>query len=170
MKNLILSEPNKIYEKSFKDYAQSYKDINDDHYFHKYKKSLENFDEYLNDLCDHANGINLLKDEVTTSTFWMIFGNQVVGVVRIRHKEVDCAGHIGYDISPCYRNNGYGYEILRLALEKAKNIGIREAILTCNVDNISSKKIIEKNNGKLLGTIFDKDENQYLFKYSIMIE
>lgn len=87
--------------------------------------------------------------------------------MRIRHKDVECAGHIGYDISPDFRNRGYGFEILRLALEKAINIGIDKVILTCNIDNIASKKIIEKNNGKLLGTIFDKEENEYLYKFII---
>jgi predicted acetyltransferase len=54
-----------------------------------------------------------------------------------------------------------------LALGEAEKIGIKEAIVTCNIDNISSRKIIEKNNGKLLGTIFDEEENEYLYKYSI---
>jgi predicted acetyltransferase len=39
--------------------------------------------------------------------------------------------------------------------------------VTCNIDNIFSKKIIERNNGKLLGTIFDEEENENLYKYSI---
>jgi predicted acetyltransferase len=48
-------------------------------------------------------------------------------------------------------------------------IGLEEVILTCNIDNIASKKIIEKNNGKLLGTIFDEEENEYLYKFSIIL-
>lgn len=92
-----------------------------------------------------------------------------MGVVRIRHQEVEYAGHIGYDISPNCRNKGYGFQILKLALEKAIKIGIEEAILTCKIDNTASKKIIEKNNGKLLGTIYDEEENEYLYKYSITL-
>lgn len=89
--------------------------------------------------------------------------------MRIRHQEVKCAGHIGYDISPDFRNRGFGFQILNLALEKAIKIGIKEVILTCNIDNMGSKKIIEKNKGKLLGTIFDEEENEYLYKYSITL-
>ena len=167
MKNAFLIEPNKEYKKSFENYVLEYKKINDDHYFNKYKKALENFDEYINDLSNYSKGIDLLQDEVMTSTFWLIDNDEVVGVVRIRHQEVECAGHIGYDISPAYRNKGYGTNILKLALEKASKIGIKEAIVNCNIDNIASKRVIEKNNGELLGTIFDEEENENLYKYSV---
>jgi predicted acetyltransferase len=169
LKDLFLVEPNKKYQMSFKNYALTYRKINDEHYFSKYKKALENFQDYLNDLHNYSKRNDLLKEEVLTSTFWLIDKKEVVGVVRIRHQEVECAGHIGYDISPDYRNRGYGLQILKLALEKAMKIGIEEVILTCNVDNIASKKIIEKNNGKLLGTIFDEEENEYLYKFSIAL-
>lgn len=91
----------------------------------------------------------------------------MVGVVRVRHQDISTAGHIGYDISPSYRNKGYGTQILKLALVEAEKIGIKEVMVTCDVDNIASKKIIEKNNGKLLGTIFDEEDNVDVYKYSI---
>ncbi|MCQ4924036.1 GNAT family N-acetyltransferase [Tissierella carlieri] len=160
MKDLFLIEPNKEYQKSFENYALAYRKINDEHYFNKYKRALENFQDYLKDLP---------QGEVITSTFWLIDKKEVVGVVRIRHQEIECAGHIGYDISPDCRNRGYGFQILKLALEKAIKIGIEEVILTCNIDNIASKKIIEKNKGKLLGIIFDEEENEYMYKFSITL-
>ena len=101
--------------------------------------------------------------------FWLVDKKEVVGVVRIRHQDVECGGHIGYDISPDCRNRGYGAQILKLALEKAIKIGKEEVFLTCNIYNTASKKIIEKNNGKLLGTIFDEDEDEYLYRYSITL-
>ena len=64
--------------------------------------------------------------------------------MRIRHQEVESGGHIGYDISPVYRKKGYGFQILKLALKKALEIGLKEVIVTCNINNIASKKIIEK--------------------------
>ena len=167
MKNSFLVEPDKAYKKSFENYVLEYKKINDNFYYYKYKKALENFDEYLKDLYNYSKGIDLLKGEVQTSTFWLIDNEEVVGVVRIRHQEVECAGHIGYDISPAYRNKGYGTNILKLALERAAKIGIKRAIVNCNIDNIPSKKIIEKNNGELLGIIFDEEESVSLYEYSV---
>jgi predicted acetyltransferase len=169
MKDLFLVEPNKKYRKSFERYALAYRKINDEHYFNKYKKALENFQDYLKYLHNYSQGNDLPQGEVITSTFWLVDEKDVVGVVRIRHREVNCAGHIGYDISPDCRNRGYGFQILKLALEKAISIGIEEVIITCNIDNTASKKIIEKNNGKLLETIFDEDENEYLYKFSITL-
>ncbi|MDU5080158.1 GNAT family N-acetyltransferase [uncultured Tissierella sp.] len=160
MKDLFLIEPNKEYQKSFENYVLAYRKINDEHYFNIYKRALENFQDYLKDLP---------QGEVITSTFWLIDKKEVVGVVRIRHQEIECAGHIGYDISPDCRNRGYGFQILKLALEKAMKIGIEEVILTCNIDNVASKKIIEKNKGKLLGIIFDEEENEYMYKFSITL-
>ncbi len=167
MKNSFLIDPNKEYKRSFENYVLAYKKINDNYYFNKYKKALENFDEYLNDLYNYSKGIDLLQGEVMTSIFWLIDNDEVVGVVRIRHQEVEYAGHIGYDISPTYRNKGYGTNILKLALDKAAEIGIKRAIVNCNIDNIASKKVIEKNNGELLGIIFDEEENENLYKYSV---
>ena len=167
MNDLFLIKPNKEYKNSFEDYVSTYKRINDSHYFNKYKKALENFSDYLDDIYNYSNGINLPQGEAITSTFWLINKNKVVGVIRIRHQEVEYAGHIGYDISPDYRNKGYGSEILKLALEKTEKIGIKEVVLTCTIDNIASKKIIEKNKGILLGTVFDEEEDEYLHKYII---
>jgi predicted acetyltransferase len=169
MDDLFLAEPNEIYRMSFENYVLSYKNNNDEYYFNKYKKALENFQNYINDLHNHSKGINLPQEMVVTSTFWLIAENEVVGVVRIRHQEVECAGHIGYDISPDHRNKGYGFQILKLALDKAKEIGIEVVIVTCNINNTASKKIIEKNNGELLGIVFDAEENEHLYKYSISL-
>lgn len=170
MEDLFLIEPNEKYQKSFQNYALSYKRINDNHYFNKYKKALDNFKDYLTDLHDYSMGENLPKETVITSTFWLIDKKEVVGVVRIRHQEVQYGGHIGYDISPDYRNKGYGSDILKLALKKAIKIGINEVILTCNIYNTASKRIIEKASGKLLETVFDKEENEHLYKYSITLK
>jgi predicted acetyltransferase len=167
LKDLFLAEPGKEYQRSFQDYALAYKMTYDTHYFDKYKKALVNFDEYLHDLGNYRKGLDLHEVEVATSTFWLIDNNEVVGVVRVRHQEIEEAGHIGYDISPCHRNKGYGKEILRLALQKAAALGIKEAILTCRTDNTFSRKIIEKNSGRLLGTFFSQEDNTDMYKYCI---
>lgn len=167
MNHLFLAEPNKKYQKSFENYAFAYK--NDSYYFGKYEEALKDFDDYINLLHANSKGLNVPQDWVPTSTFWLINEDNVVGVVRIRHREIGSAGHIGYDISPNYRNKGYGTEILKLALKIAFEMGIHEAIVTCSVTNLASKNIIEKNGGKLTGTIFDAEENDNLYRYRITI-
>ena len=169
MADIFLAEPDIKYQKSFENYVLSYRKINDEHYFSKYKEALVDFQNYLAVLYNYSQGIELPRGIVAYSTFWLIDKEEVVGVVRIRHKVVKYGGHIGYDISPEHRKKGYGNFILKLALEKAKEIGLKEVILTCNINNIASRKIIEQNNGRLLGTIFDEEEKEHLYKYSIKL-
>ncbi|MBK1813762.1 GNAT family N-acetyltransferase [Clostridium sp. YIM B02505] len=168
MKETFLVVPSKDYEKSFQEYAICYKETEEKFYYEKYKKAIENFDEYLEELENHSNGINVPLDWVRTTNYWLVNNNNVVGVVRLRHEEIKGAGHIGYDISPCHRKKGYGTEILRQAINKAKEIGIEEPIVTCNIYNLASKRIIEKNHGLLLGEIFDEEENEELYEYKIL--
>lgn len=170
MENTFLTEPSREYKRSFENYVLAYKKANDNFYYNKYKKALENFDEYLVDLYNYSKGIELNQGDVATSTLWLIDVSEVVGVVRIRHQEVEFAGHIGYDISPAYRNKGYGTRILKLALGRAAKLGITKAIVNCKTDNIASKRIIENNNGELLGIIFDNIEKIQLYKYSIQTD
>ena len=59
MKDLFLAKPNKEYQRSFKDYVLSYKKSGDDFYFNIYRKGLENFNEYLNELHNFSKGIDL---------------------------------------------------------------------------------------------------------------
>lgn len=168
MKKLLLVLPSKEYQNSFEKYVTAYKNANDKYYFDMYKKALINFDEYVNQLNRRSKGMNLPLGLVTLSTFWMIDNDEIVGVTRIRQQGVEVTGNISYDISPIYRNKGYGTEILKLALEKAKEIGITDVILICTLNNIASKKIIEKNNGKFLEVVFDVEDNKELSKFRII--
>ncbi len=165
MKESFLAEPGKAYEESFRQYAADYE--GDGFYWQFYKKGITDFDGYLEDLRNHSKGIGLPEDMVTTSTYWLVCENNVVGVVRIRHEESGTAGHIGYDISPLHRNRGYGKLILKLALEKAAELGIEEAILTCNIENEASKKIIEGNGGEYMDEIYDEEEDERLSRYKV---
>ena len=88
---------------------------------------------------------------VPASDYWLIDNGVYVGRLSIRHQLNDylyrIGGHIGYEIRPSRRRHGYGYEILRLGLEKARLVGLRRALVTCDETNIGSKKIIEHNGG-----------------------
>lgn len=167
MNDPYLVQPDLRYRNTFEDYVKSYRNDQDKHYFEKYQQALVDFHAYLNDLEDLSNGTHLPEDRIATSTFWLIDQDRVVGVVRIRHREDGSGGHIGYDISPIYRQKEYGSQILKLALVKAVEIGLSQVIVTCASNNIPSIKIIEKCNGLLSGTVYDEDDHEYLLKYVI---
>lgn len=120
----------------------------------EYNLSESDLEQHLSSLIGHSNGINLPSGWVPYSTYWLFVNNKPVGVSRLRHTLNDYlrnfGGHIGYAIGKNERNKGYGYEILRLTIEKATEMNITNLLLTCSSSNIGSQKIITKNGGKLM--------------------
>jgi predicted acetyltransferase len=88
---------------------------------------------------------------VPQTTFWVVDGKAWIGRVSIRHwlddRLLRIGGHIGYEIRPSKRRQGYGREALRLALPEARKLGIERALVTCDDTNIGSRRIIEANGG-----------------------
>jgi predicted acetyltransferase len=60
---------------------------------------------------------------------------------------LNIGGNITYEIRPSERRKGYGKKMLELALIEAKERGLDKVLITCDEDNIASKKIIEANGG-----------------------
>lgn len=109
------------------------------------------FTSYVKKLLSQSKGENLPEGYVPQTTYWLIEGEEFIGRVSIRHTLTDhllkLGGHIGYDIRPSKRRQGYGKKILELALPRAKELGIEKVLVTCDAGNIGSKKIIEENGG-----------------------
>ncbi len=113
----------------------------------------QDFGTFVAKLRSQAHGENLPEGYVPMTQYWLIDNGEFVGRVDIRHRLTDFllreGGHIGYDIRPSKRNQGYGKKILELALPKTKELGIEKALITCDDTNIGSQKIIKANNGIL---------------------
>ena len=152
--DLQLVVPTVRLERSFRAMAREYADVGE----HSYQDLPEDFAGYVGRLLDDAGGVRLEPGLVPASTFWLIRdGREVVGVVRIRHELNEhllvTGGHIGYDIRPGQRRKGYGRRLLALAKDKARELGIGQALLTCREDNVPSARIIEANGGVLADVI-----------------
>lgn len=82
-----------------------------------------------------------------SSTYWFLDGSTYLGSIRIRHTLTPyllaVGGHIGYDIAPAHRMKGHGTAMLRAALATAARLGVDKALITCDNDNVGSRKIIE---------------------------
>lgn len=126
----------------------------------KYENGLVNgcngkpFDEYRKWLAKSdniANGIGLENWMVPQSTFWIYVDGIPVGFGKLRHYLTDKlkeeGGHIGYAIRPTYRNRGFGKILLRLILEKAKQMEINKVLITVHNNNVSSIKVALANGG-----------------------
>lgn len=99
---------------------------------------------------DSMNGANLPNGWVAATDYWVIkTDNEVetyVGRVSLRHELTEhlrlVGGHIGYDIVPSHRGNGYVKKALRLVLAKAHEMGMSEVLITCDAENEASRRTI----------------------------
>ena len=135
----------------------------DDDFLRNTKLLRKDFSSYMEMLVNHSRGIDLPNGWVPQTTFWYMHGvTQVIGMSSIRHRLTpaleNIGGHIAYIIRPSERQKGHGNRLLSLTLEKAKVIGLKKVLLTTDIDNLASRKIIERNGGDLI-------ENGNLSKY-----
>lgn len=175
MKNGVrLVEPSLEYRAGFENMVNEYRDLSDEEsqgWFKFYKEALVDFEKFVQELKDHAEGKNLPEGWVRCYTGWLVDENKkVIGVTRIRLSlENDylkrCGGHIGYDITPSERKKGYGTLLLKLSLEKSKELDLRKVLVTCDYDNEGSKKVIENNGGIFEGEVWDERDDTMVRRY-----
>ena len=113
----------------------------------------ESFEDFVTHLLGWAQGLYLPEGWVPSTELWLIDGNEYIGTVSIRHRLTEKllreSGHSGYYIRPSKRKMGYGKKILAMGLEKAKELGLTKVLVTCDENNIGSRKVIEANRGVL---------------------
>lgn len=135
-----------------------------------FKNDYHDFDRYLAELELKAATANRVPDSV----FFLLDEkrDRLLGAVNIRHYLNDSllqsGGHIGAGIRPTERRKGYGTEMIRLALEECKKLGIERVLMTCDKDNIGSARSIIKNGG-VLENEFLNDEGKIEQRYWITL-
>ena len=104
--------PSLEFETAFTDFYEDFakNDVkNSEHYL----DGKMDFSAYVQRLADQAEGVNLREGYVPCSHFWLVNSEKAIfGAIRVRHN-IDNeflsreAGHIGYDIAPCFRGQGH---------------------------------------------------------------
>jgi predicted acetyltransferase len=109
------------------------------------------FAEFLESIEDAAAGRNLPRGHVPSTLRIGDVSGTIAGRLSIRHhlnRFLETAGgHIGYSVLERHRRQGYGREMLRQAIPLAAAIGLPRVLVTCDVTNVASRKIIEANGG-----------------------
>jgi predicted acetyltransferase len=94
---------------------------------------------------------------VPGTTLWWIDGSEFLGRLAIRHRLTPAlerrGGHIGYDVRPSARRKGHATAMLNAALPRARELGIQRALITCDTDNVGSRKVVVKNGGEFIDEI-----------------
>ena len=147
--SLIL--PSREYEQSYCKYIAELGE--EERYPFQLDLEHDDFDSLLQRLEDFSNGVNIPSGYVTTSTYWLIEGHELIGVSSLRHhlnaRIKECGGHIGLGIRPSHRGRGFGAKLLTLTLQKAHQAGIGEIHIHCHKSNEASVRMIVRNDGVL---------------------
>lgn len=125
----------------------------------------EKFPKYLKEKYNEDLGINLKKGRVPQTTYWLYANEIPCGMIVVRRginePLLKRGGHIGYYIKKNYRRKGYGEKMLSLCLDLLQKEGLNKVLITCNVDNIGSQKVIENNMG-ILENIVDGSRRYWI--------
>ena len=171
---LKLTEPTEAMEEAFWDFIEEFRAFGE-------KGRIEgsgvdflgDFAAYVQKNRDYSLGLNLPDNWLPGSTFWLVRNEKIIGVCNIRHQLNeylrDFGGHIGYSIRPSERGKGCGTEMLRLALEKARELGIDRALVTCGKDNIVSQRVIQTNGGVMESESYSEQGGRMTQRYWIKL-
>jgi predicted acetyltransferase len=102
------------------------------------------------------HGIDLPDGFVPSTTFWLVDGEELVGVSNLRHTLNErirfAGGHIGLGIRPAWRGKAHGRLLMQLTLDKAAERGIHPVHIHCYKDNAPSARMI-----RAVGGILDSE-------------
>ena len=108
---------------------------------------------FLRDLRRLGEPPGLYRGGYQDRVYWLVDRGLYLGQSSIRpdlktEYLITYGGHVGYSIRPGHRRRGYGRRILGLALERCRELGLERVLVTCDEDNVASRRIIEANGGR----------------------
>ncbi len=165
---LELVKPSKEYELTYRQYIESLG--NEVRYPFSLDFEHADFDAMLIKIDNLESDNPAINSRVPSSTFWLIDGNEMVGVTNLRHRLNESirhiGGHVGVSIKPSKRGTGLSKVLLDMTLNKAHEKGIDELHIHCYQANIASAKMIESCGGVLTSQVLDGN-NQLILRYII---
>src|SRR5690606_31709736 len=94
------------------------------------------------------------RNWVPAYRFEMRVGGQHAGSISLRvgtNPYIELyAGHIGYGVEPAFRGHHYAARACRVMFELARRHGMTMLWITCNPENVASRRTAELVGGKLV--------------------
>jgi len=148
-------EPNEVYLASYMQAYDEYQAADIKDYAFTDAKSVDALQKFADYRCER----NLKPNRVGADYYWLVDeeAQRFIGEITIRHHLNEAleriGGHIGYGVRVSEQSKGMGTLMLKLALEKAAQMGLSEVLITCDEGNIASYRVMEKNGCVLLDRI-----------------
>jgi predicted acetyltransferase len=88
---------------------------------------------------------------VPSTHLWWVDGEEFLGRLHIRHRLTPSLreenGHVGYHVVASHRRRGHATAMLHAGLPVAAALGLECVLITCDVTNQGSRRVIEANGG-----------------------
>lgn len=134
----------------------------------KYESALIDVDSYLRILIKNALGEELINGSPRTSTYFCVKNDEIIGAIRYRHGTNEYVekviGHVGYETKPSARGRGVAQMMLTWMQENILDTSI---IVTCEITNIASRKVIERCNGQFINQIYSPEKNAEVLRFQL---
>jgi predicted acetyltransferase len=149
---------------------RAHNELADYNFFLDYQRD-EPWSQFVDRMRRQRHGNDIAPDRVRATFLVAWVGDRIVGRTSIRFDLNDylaeAGGHVGYAVLPAHRRRGYATEILEQSLVVARSEGVDDVLVTCAVDNLASRRVIERCGGELDGTVYDKREAVEKLRYWI---
>lgn len=159
LSQIKLIKPTLKYASDITEYRQEFLDSGDSMDGCGNLRECSSAEEWIHGINMAENEETCPKHKVRSNTYIAIRLNddKIIGVIDFRHHINHpilsvWGGHIGFSVRPSERRKGYATEMLRQNLINCKQYGLDKVLVTCDFDNIASKKTIIANGG-----IFEKE-------------
>lgn len=112
----------------------------------------ENYDDWLARIQGNAQPENGDPAGVITDLFFAVNPHErIIGMIELRHSldgYLKDFGQCGYSVRPSERGMGYAGQMLRMMMDFARSIGLRELQLTVERGNTRSERTIFSSGGR----------------------
>ncbi len=130
-------------------------------------------EQWLSETLKYTEPATVPADKVQATQFVCLRARdgRVLGMLQVRHtlnrylKEY--AGHIGYSVRPSERRKGYAEWMLQQALGYCRSLGLPRVMVSCEPNNVGSRRTILASGGVYENTVWEPDEKIHLERYWI---